>query len=111
MPCAVLGSCQLQLALPPVLLEWCVAGSAFPLSLPVQETCPLTPLPVLAFLTVVETVNAFPATALPRVSLPAFSVVGGGGGALAVIVLVVETVAPESSVTVSLAVYVPADLY
>ncbi len=74
----------------------------------------MTPLPVLASLTVVEMMNAFPATALPAVSLLAFSfgaVGGGGGGAVTVIVWVVETVAPESSVTVSVAVYVPAVVY
>ena len=98
-----------------MLLEWCVAGSDLPASLPVQETCPLTPLPVLAFLTVIETANAFPAAALPTLSLLAFSFVlasggggGGGAGALTVIVLVVEALAPESSVTVSLALNVPA---
>ena len=82
----------------------------------------MTVLPVFVFLTVVETVNALPATALPTISLLAanFGAAGGGGGggggggaggALTVMVLVVEAVAPESSVTVSLAVNVPAAVY
>src|SRR5207244_10269151 len=103
-PCAVFGSCQVQLAFP-VTLERCEVASALPASLPVQETVPLTPLPVFAFLTVIETVNALPATALPTVSLPAFNFVtggggggggGGGAGAFTVIVRVAETLAPES---------------
>src|SRR5712692_6097091 len=107
LPCAVFGSCQVQLAWPPVLLAWCEAPSGLPARLPVQDTVPLTPLPVLASLTVIEAVNDLPACALPTLSLLAVSL----GGAVAVIVRVVETAAPESSVTVSLAVYVPALVY
>src|SRR5437879_4145144 len=107
LPAAVFGSCHVQLARPPVLLAWWEAGSGLPASLPVQDTDPLMPLPVLASLTVIEAVNDLPACALPTLSLPAESL----GGAVAVIVRVVEAVAPESSVTVSLAVYVPALAY
>ena len=116
LPCAVAGSFQVQPALPAALLECPEAGRGLPASLPLQERRPFTPLPVFAFLTVNETANAFPAAALPTVSLPAFGVgaaggvVGGGGGAaaLTVIVLVVEAPAPELSVTVSLTLNVPA---
>ena len=111
LPCAVLGSAQRQLALPALLLECLEARSGLPASLPVQETRTLRPLPVLAFFTVNETVNAFLETALPTLSLLAFSfgaVGGGGGAALTVIVVLVEALAPESSVTVSVAVSVPA---
>ena len=72
------------------------------------------PLPLVAFVTVSDTANAFPATALATLSLLAFSFVDFGGAAVearrrcAVIARVVETLAPESSVTVSLAVNVPA---
>ena len=120
MPCAVFGSRQLQLALPTAVLEWLDAASGLPASLPVQETCPLTPFPVCAFLTVNKTLNDLPATALPTVGLLAVSLSfagggggggGGGGAALTVIVRVVETLPPESSVTVNLAVNVPAAVY
>jgi hypothetical protein len=75
---------------------------------------PLTPFPVFESVTVIETMNAFPACALLTVALVAVSIglvgggggggAGGGGGELAVICRVADAVAPESSVTVSVAV-------
>ena len=88
LPCAVLGSCQVQLVLPFVLLERCVALSGLPFSLPVQATCPFIVWPVVEFWTVVETVNVLPAIAFPMASLLAVNfglTVGGGGGAAAVV--------------------------
>ena len=69
---------------------------------------PLTRLPEL--LTSIETVNDPPACARPIVYEVTVSF-GGAAGAVTVIVFDVPPVAPESSVTVKFAVYVPAFAY